>query len=489
MPYFKNDNINILFIHIPKTGGSSFETYLSKKYNIKLNYNSLFSSFTNTILPDNLKNISLQHQTYNNIKKYSDILKINFTNIKIISFVRNPYERIISDLFFWNLIDKNTDINIIPNIILKYIKENPNKYDNHNIPQNKFLVNEDNKLYSDIIIIKMENLNEELIKNGFNDFQNKHEQKNKYGKLNYYNYLNKESIKLINNHYAKDFELFNYKKIDGVVYSIFTNVKNEPDIIEWCYYHLHILKFNHIVICDNNSNIPVINRINNHNFLKNKVKVFKLEGSKIKNKAKEIYFQQYAKLSDWTLFIDADEYLVLKNINNIHKFMDNNIFKNNIDCITFNWKMMGSNNLLKRNNKLVIDNYNECESNLLNQHVKSLVYNKNVLNFKISPHIFKVKNNIIDSSGKLLELTPFNNNQNQTACIFHFWCKSKEDWINKCNTCKNNNGCDDGGGLRGREIERWNQSLNYKNTDDYLKQFTNELINIIKENGGTAGQG
>ena len=49
--------------------------------------------------------------------------------------------------------------------------------------------------------------------------------------------------------------------------------------------------------------------------------------------------------------------------------------------------------------------------------------------------------------------------------------------------------CDDGGGMKGREIERWNQSLNYKNTDDYLKQFTNELINIIKENGGTAGQG
>ena len=37
MPYFKNDNVNILFIHIPKTGGSSVETYLSNHFNILLN--------------------------------------------------------------------------------------------------------------------------------------------------------------------------------------------------------------------------------------------------------------------------------------------------------------------------------------------------------------------------------------------------------------------------------------------------------------------
>lgn len=273
-----------------------------------------------------------------------------------------------------------------------------------------------------------------------------------------------------------------------MIISIFTNAKNEPDIIEWCYYHLYILKFNHIVICDNDSKIPIINRINNHKFLKEKVYVFNLSGGQIKNKAKEFYFNKYAKLSNWTLFIDADEYLVLKNIDNINIFMKK-IIKDDIDCITFNWKMMGSNKLIKRNNKLVIDNYNECESNLLNQHVKSIVRNINVTDYKISPHIFKVKNKIIDNNNKILTCSPFNNNQNQSSCIFHYWCKSKEDWINKCNTCINNNGCDDGSGMKGRNYERWNVSLNYKFTDNYLKKFTNELINIIKENGGTAGQG
>ena len=41
MPYFKNDNINILFIHIPKTGGSSLENYFSSKFGIELNKKSL----------------------------------------------------------------------------------------------------------------------------------------------------------------------------------------------------------------------------------------------------------------------------------------------------------------------------------------------------------------------------------------------------------------------------------------------------------------
>ena len=37
MPYYSNDIINLLFIHIPKTGGSSVEQYFSTKYNIQLN--------------------------------------------------------------------------------------------------------------------------------------------------------------------------------------------------------------------------------------------------------------------------------------------------------------------------------------------------------------------------------------------------------------------------------------------------------------------
>jgi len=44
MPYFNNNDVNILFIHIPKTGGTSVEFYLSEKYKIKLDKSSYYTT-------------------------------------------------------------------------------------------------------------------------------------------------------------------------------------------------------------------------------------------------------------------------------------------------------------------------------------------------------------------------------------------------------------------------------------------------------------
>ena len=49
-------------------------------------------------LPYNKK--SLQHQFYTTLYQFKNKLNINFDNIKIFSVVRNPYDRIISDLFW-----------------------------------------------------------------------------------------------------------------------------------------------------------------------------------------------------------------------------------------------------------------------------------------------------------------------------------------------------------------------------------------------------
>ena len=62
MPYFKDNNINILFIHIPKTGGSSLEVYFSKKFNIPLNNKSLFFIFKTRI--ERIPNIKFINATY-----------------------------------------------------------------------------------------------------------------------------------------------------------------------------------------------------------------------------------------------------------------------------------------------------------------------------------------------------------------------------------------------------------------------------------------
>ena len=96
MPYFHNKDVNLLFIHIPKTGGTSISDYFVKKYNIPLNELS-FAGFN---IANNI-NVPTDHFTYKNI--YIDyLLNLDLSNLKILTVVRNPYERLISHLFFLN---------------------------------------------------------------------------------------------------------------------------------------------------------------------------------------------------------------------------------------------------------------------------------------------------------------------------------------------------------------------------------------------------
>lgn len=213
MPYYKDKNL--LFIHIPKTGGTLVEKNIKSQ-----TPQTLYSVFTNTLLDFPYNKISLQHQYYTTIYKFRDKLDVNFDNIKIFSIVRNPYDRIISDLIYLRLIKKNFTAEQVYHVIKnKYIYSNEFRYlvdgrftylDNHNVPQYKFLVDENGNLVKNIKIFKTETLNEsndELNKFlGFN-INIKCNRRNK----DYSNYLNKDSISLINTVYKKDFELFNYK--------------------------------------------------------------------------------------------------------------------------------------------------------------------------------------------------------------------------------------------------------------------------------------
>ena len=202
MPYYKEKNL--LFIHIPKTGGTVIEDNIKKQTPQKL-----FSCFNNTILDFPYNNQALQHQFYTTIYKFRDRLDINFNNIKIFSVVRNPYDRIISDLFWWELIEKDFTAEQVYNIIKNnYLYRDD--LDNHNEPQYKFITDENCELIKNIKIFKTETLNESNNKlNKFIGFDINIKQTNV--NKDYSSYLNKDSISLINTFYKKDFELFNYK--------------------------------------------------------------------------------------------------------------------------------------------------------------------------------------------------------------------------------------------------------------------------------------
>ena len=200
MPHFPE--YNLLFIHIPKTGGSSYEEYMLDKTR-----NRLWGH--KNIFPDpNLNRISLQHQTYQTLYKYRDVLCIDFNDkLKKLAFVRNPYDRIVSDIFWLKFNTKTDNQEEIYDTIRHYYFERDD-LDNHNIPQYKFVTDENEKLIPDITLLKMENLTEELQKYGFTDYKGP-TQSNSYMK-----YLNKDSIRLINLFYKKDFEMFGYPMVE-----------------------------------------------------------------------------------------------------------------------------------------------------------------------------------------------------------------------------------------------------------------------------------
>jgi hypothetical protein len=214
MPYFRNDEINILFIHIPKTGGTSLEIYFSEKYMIPLNAHSIFAVDGNGVREITKIEFSSspQHFTYEILYKHRNELNIEFKDIRIISIVRNPYERIISDLFFLKKITIDSSKEEVFKEIENYIIEK--SLDNHNIPQYLFVTNERRELIPYIHILRTETLKDDMYKLGYEDFD-KLEQINFHREnRNYYDYLNTDSIRIINQFYDYDFKLFNYTKID-----------------------------------------------------------------------------------------------------------------------------------------------------------------------------------------------------------------------------------------------------------------------------------
>lgn len=216
----------ILFIHIPKTGGTTIEKIifnLSLK-NTEENYKKLFGRKNN----NDGSVIQYQHLTYNEIINNYDF---NLDKFYKFTFVRNPYDRIVSEFFyqqqnkvpFLKNIEKMNFKDFLYAILnrewINNIKENEGFIKSnivHILPQYKFIYVNDNVFSSNtnLKIFKFENflkgvsqifkdLNMEMIDKIPHHLKSIH---------NYYlEYYDDECKEIVNNLYLYDFLLFDYK--------------------------------------------------------------------------------------------------------------------------------------------------------------------------------------------------------------------------------------------------------------------------------------
>jgi len=195
----------IIFIHIPKTGGTTIESYMEK-----LNKPIFIGGY------GILRNVVYQHFNYKDYIKFFGHEEYN----KFIKFtiVRNPYDRIISE-YYWTPINTNLGYKSGKNFdyflkkvsnIVKNKKYNDTIYHDHFIPQYEFICNIDKKIMVNRLF-KFEEFNKvlEFLKNKkYNiDFKKKlnNYEKNKIK-------LNPIQKKKIYELYKQDFEIFKYEK-------------------------------------------------------------------------------------------------------------------------------------------------------------------------------------------------------------------------------------------------------------------------------------
>ena len=183
-----------IFVHIPKNAGTSIETFFKKD-----TYTFDERMFNRH---DTIKEIRWKLECNDKFKKSKE-----YNKWKKFAIVRNPYDRMVSWYFFYNI--KNLTRHADNTSFYSWVK-NPTKF--NLFEETKYLLKPQYTWIDDTVtILKYENLNEEL-----NNFFNKEIELpiiNKTNHKQYLEYYNQESLDVVYEKYKKDFKKFNYKKL------------------------------------------------------------------------------------------------------------------------------------------------------------------------------------------------------------------------------------------------------------------------------------
>ena len=203
-------------------------------------------------------------------------------------------------------------------------------------------------------------------------------------------------------------------------------IKNERYLEEFIMYY-RILGVEHFYIYDNESKVPIIDRLNNVYF-KKMCTIIKYPGKIQQINAYNDCIKRTAGVTKWLIIVDGDEFILPKKHNSLRDFLKE---YDDYHAIGINWVMFGTNFHEKIQKGFVIDNYRNHE-NKQNKHIKTICKPDQVVKIE-NPHyvILKNKDKYIDPHKRVIS-GPFNEkNTLDIIQINHYWGKSLEEHYEK----------------------------------------------------------
>jgi len=206
---------------------------------------------------------------------------------------------------------------------------------------------------------------------------------------------------------------------------ISTQVLDENDYLdEWVRYHLGI-GFDHIVIYDNKSTVPV------QNLWGDKVTVI-LEDRKFQSSDDDNCHNDTLKNFDanWIARIDVDEFIVLKKHDNINELLEP--YKE-FGGLGINWRIFGTSGHIKKPTGKVVDNYlwrvpDSC-TEIINggsSHLKTIVRREFCVKIH-QPH-FCLSTRQLVNEDFVPYLHAWTNSSRKLSVIHHYVTKSLDEW-------------------------------------------------------------
>jgi hypothetical protein len=199
-------------------------------------------------------------------------------------------------------------------------------------------------------------------------------------------------------------------------------LNEEKYLDEWMHYHFK-LGFHKVYIYDN-SDDNCLAYMNS-----DKIVVIHFPGKVQQMNSYNHFFQNYSTLHRWCAVIDCDEFIVLKQDNNIIEFLQKYL---QTGALGINWVLFGSNGHQEYSNEPVLKRFTKRQKDV-NRHIKCIVCCADVLQYSQPHHpTFMINDTCVkDVNGNII-YGPFNPLADDKICqLNHYFTKSRGEFERK----------------------------------------------------------